>query len=140
MAQAIGTSLPGGLTLDQQRTYISDRPNWRRGTPGAMVAAVQAVLIGTNPRVDLTERDGSPWRLTIHVQAGNVPAGGVDVITAAALTQKPVGIVLNAIDVRTGATFDHMRDLHGPTFDDYRAAFGTFNDAAAHQPEPGTES
>jgi hypothetical protein len=134
-AAATGTTVPGGLTLDQQRAYIRDRPQWRRGTPAAIREAVRAVLLpNTDRRVDLFERDGSPWRLRIRVWAATLPVGGVAAVKAAARTQMPVGLVLE-VEALTGATFAHMAADHGPTFDDYAAAFATFDDATYHVPE-----
>jgi hypothetical protein len=137
LGAAIGSPVPPGLTVEQARTYIRDRPYWRRGTPAAIKAAAASLLAGFT-RVDLIERDGSPWRLTLRVYAPGVPAGVSEAdIAAAVAPQKPVGIVLT-VEIVGGASFAHMTAGHGPTFADYASAFPTFADARDHLPEEGT--
>lgn len=132
LGNTTGTRVPGGLTVDQQRAYVLARPSWRRGTPAAMVAAVRATLTGLQ-RVTVDERDGSPWRLTVTVYAAETPDEAATL--AAALSQKPVGIVLT-LQVAQGASYAHMTALHGPTYADEAAEFPTYGDAIAHLPEP----
>ncbi|XBB66874.1 hypothetical protein ABFU82_22620 [Nocardioides sp. WV_118_6] len=137
LGRAIGSKVPGDLTVEQARTFVRERAYWRRGTPTAIAAAV-AVLLTGQKRVHLIERDGSPWRLTIRVYTAEVPPGVTAAdLKAAASTQKPVGIVVS-VDVVAGATFAHMTAEHGPTFADEAADFPTFADATNHLPEEGT--
>lgn len=133
LGQAAGTRVPRGLTLQQQREYVRDRRAWRRGTPSAIKAAVAAVLRGSR-RVDLLERDTSPWHLTVQVYDAEVPGGDTEPVAAAARSQKPYGLLVD-VQVLTGATVAHMRDFHGPTVADYTAAFATVGDARDHVPE-----
>lgn len=133
LGQTAGTRVPGGLTRQQQREYVRDRKVWRRGTAGAIKAAVAAALRGSR-RVDLVERDTSPWQLTVQVYESEVPAGDSTPVLAAAASQKPVGIVVS-VQVLSGATVAHMAELHGPTVTDYAAAFATVADARDHVPE-----
>jgi hypothetical protein len=132
LGNTTGTEIPGGLTATQTRDLIRDHGSWRRGTPAALLAAVQATLIGTR-QVEITERNGSPWQLRVLVYAAETP--DPDATLAAILSQKPVGIVLDFV-VAAGATFQHFIDVHGPTFDDDQAAFPLFVDASTHIPEP----
>lgn len=138
LGQVAGTRVPDGLSLDEARQFVRDRAGFKRGTPGAIRAAVAALLTGAK-RVDLTERDGSPWRVRVTVFAGQIP-GGVSPsdLLAAVDAERPVGIIAS-LEIRTGASFAHMKNRHGPTFAAEAAAFPTFADAIAHQPEPGTE-
>lgn len=133
LGQAAGTRVPAGLTLQQQREYIRDRRAWRRGTPAAIKAAVATALRGSK-RVELVERDGSPWRLTVKVYNSEVPNGDTAPVLAAANTQKPVGNIVT-VTVLTGATYDHMRLSHGPTYTDFTAAFPSYDLARDHVPE-----
>lgn len=133
LAQIAGTRLPGGLTKQQQRDYVRERRAWRRGTPAAIRSAVQAALRGSR-RVELVERDGSPWHLTVRVYDAEVPDGDPGPVLAAAVSQKPVGVTVT-VDVLPGATVDHMTLFHGPTVADYAAAFATVADARDHVPE-----
>jgi hypothetical protein len=144
IGSAIGSPLPGGLTIEQQREYIRDRAYWRRGTPGAIRGAVGALLSGSR-RVDLFERDGGPWRLRVRTYAAETPDDAVGAVAAAAASQKPVGIVLEAETV-TGASWDHLMEVHG-TWDDVLAEFGTWDTGPTpdadtvvyHVPEEGTD-
>lgn len=133
LGAATGTTVPGGLTLAEQRAYVRERSQWRRGTPGAIREAVRAVLTGSR-RVVLYERDGSPWRLRIRVWSAELPPGGAGEVEAAARTQTPVGLIVE-VEVRTGASFAHMTAVHGPTFADEQTEFPTFADARDHVPE-----
>lgn len=132
IGQAAGTPVPAGLSLEQQRAYVRARTSWRRGTPAAMAAAVQALLTGTQ-RVDIIERDGTPWRLSIRVWQPETTATAAE-IRAAATTQKPVGIVIDQIHIDPGASYRHMRDEHGPTYADL-TDFLTIRPIARHVPE-----
>lgn len=139
LGAATGTVVPGGLTLEQQRAYVRDRARWRRGSPSAIREAIRAVLLpSTNRRVDLVERDGSPWHLRAQVWTATLPAGGAATVEAAARTQMPVGITFE-LEVLTGATFAHMTTYHGPTFAAEALAFPAFSDAIYHIPPEGTE-
>ncbi|MDI6911490.1 hypothetical protein [Nocardioides sp.] len=146
IGSATGTSVPGGLTLAEQRDYVRDRATWRRGTPEAIKGAVRAILLATNSRrVDLLEREGSPWRLGVRVWAAEVPAGGSVAVLAAAKTQTPVGILVD-VHVESGATYEHMAEYHGPTYEDALAAFPLYDSASPveatsvyHVPEEGTD-
>jgi hypothetical protein len=133
LGQTAGTRVPGGLSRQQQREYVQDRRAWRRGTPGAIRAAVAATLRGSR-RVELLERNGSPWQLTVQVYSSEVPGGDTAPVLAAAQSQKPVGIVVD-VQVLTGATYAHMTAAHGPTYADFAAAFPTYDQARDHIPE-----
>lgn len=132
---ATGTDVPGGLTLEQQREYVRDRASWRRGTPQAIKGAVAQLLTGTR-RVDLYERDGSPWHLRVRTYSAE-SAGVTDAdIRAAAGTQKPVGITLDA-EVALGATYDH-HTAELASYDEFKATYSTYDEASIHVPEEGT--
>jgi hypothetical protein len=132
---ATGTRVPGGLTLTQQRDYVRDRASFRRGTPQAIKGAVAQLLTGTR-RVDLYERDGSPWHLRVRTYSAE-SAGVTDAdILAAAGTQKPVGITLDA-EVALGASYEHHTAEHA-TYEDFTAAYSSYDEASIHVPEEGT--
>lgn len=144
---ATGTRVPGGLTVEQQRDYVRDRASWRRGSPAAVKGAVAQLLDPTTSRrVDLRERDGSPWRLGLIVWAASRIGVTDEQLLAAATSQKPVGIVLTDVEVLEGATWDHIVAEHG-TWEDVLADFTAWDaspDPNAdtvryHVPEEGTE-
>lgn len=145
VGEATGTTVPRGLSVEDQRAYVRDRAAWRRGSPGAVKGAVGQVLSGPNRRVDLRERDGSPWGLGVTVWSAQVGELTDEQILEAAATQKPVGIVLTDVEVLEGATWDHIVAEHG-TWDDVLTDFGawdapgpTEDTVRYHVPEEGTE-
>ena len=134
---ATGSPVPAGYTPVQAREFVRDRGPWRRGTPGAIRGAARAHLVGTR-RVELVERDGSPWRLRVRVYASELAyPGAAAAVAGEVAAHKPVGIVL-AVEIAAGATFAHMSAHHGPTFADYATGFSTFADATTHVPEENT--
>lgn len=135
VGEATGTAVPRGLTVEEQRAYVRDRASWRRGTPRAVKGAVADLLTGTR-RVDLFERDGSPWHL--RVQTYSAESAGVDEtdLAAAASTQKPVGITLEA-EVAMGASYEH-HTAEWATYEEFAAAYSSYDEASIHVPEEGT--
>lgn len=145
LGAATGTTIPPVLTLDEQRTYLATRAASRRGTVPAMQAAVRTVLVGTRPRVDILERvAGDPYSFGIRVYEGNLPDGDTpeirDLIAAAALTEKPLGL-LTDIDIEIGPGFGtsyfHFGLVHG-TYEEIAEDFPTYDDMIEHEPEEGT--
>lgn len=143
---ATGTTVPGNLTLEEQRDYVRDRASWRRGTPLAIARAAARGLAGTTGRVDLIERDGSPWALGFRVWLAEVSDDGADAVLTAAYDEKPVGLVLTTVEVVEGSTYEHMKAEHGPTYEAHAPEFDTYDDsfpnaetAKFHVPEEGTQ-
>lgn len=132
LGSATGTPVPFGLTLEQQRAYVLERPVQRRGTPGAIKAAVRDALNGRT--VELRERDGSPWHLTVRVYQAHLAAGGAEAVRAAALTQKPYGVTIG-VEVATGATYRHLRERHGPTYAELSASLPAYAETTGHPAE-----
>lgn len=135
LGAATGTQLPSGLTLEQQRTYLREQPSRRRGSASSIIAAARAAAPGR--LVDLFERDGSPWRLEVRLTGGANDTATIDAVTAAVNAQKPVGIILE-VTVVAGASYNHLRLHHGPTYNTQAAAFGSYDDERTHAPEGGT--
>lgn len=135
VGEATGTTVPRGLSVEEQRDYVRDRASWRRGTPRAVKGAVAQLLSGTR-RVDLFERDGSPWHL--RVQTYSAESAGLDEadLVAAAGTQKPVGITLEA-EVALGASYEHHA-AEWATYEEWAAAYSSYDEASIHVPEEGT--
>lgn len=131
---ATGTVVPRDLTVEQQREFVRDRAAWRRGTPPAIKGAVAQLLEGTR-RVDLFERDGSPWRLRIRTYSAETPVDEAALLAAAA-TQKPVGIRLR-VEVALGASYDHV-EAEFADYDDFTETYPTYDEASVHVPEEGT--
>lgn len=137
LGRTLGSYVPAGLAAEQARDYVRNRAYWRRGTPAAIQAAVRVLLSG-GQRVILTERDGSPWHLSVSVYSSELlPGVDVDDITAAVLSQKPIGLTYS-IHILSGATYAHMLAEHGPSYTDEAAVFPTYQQATNHIPEEGT--
>lgn len=135
IARATGTTVPVGLTPEQVRAYVTKRASWRRGTPGAMLAAARSVY--PEGLITLVERDGSAWRTTIRLYAGEATEADRQRIIAAVSAHKPVGIVLSVERV-TGATWAHLSEHHGPSWAELAEEFTTWAALTGHTPEEGT--
>lgn len=123
LGQLVGLRVPARLSLDEARAYVTGRGVSRRGTPTALAAAAAGTLTGTR-RVDLVERDGSPWRLLLITYAAETPDPAATY--AAALTEKPVGLVLVHV-AATGQVFG-VTTAEGATFGQHTATGRTFAD------------
>jgi len=110
LAQLVGARLPVGLTDAQQRAYINTKPGWGRGTPAAMLSALQATLTG-GKTVIMRERDSAAdatrpaYGLTIITNTAETPNQAASL--AAILSQKPAGIIL-AYNVLAGQDFQSL--------------------------------
>lgn len=72
LAQYVGERLPIGLTEEQERQWIRDAPNQRRGTLQSIVDAGQRYLTG-GKNITVIQRDGGPDRLTIVSYTDQTP-------------------------------------------------------------------
>lgn len=135
IARATGTTVPVGLTPEQVRAYVTERASWRRGTPGAMLAAAREAY--PTGHISLIERDGSAWRTTIRLYAGEATEADRQRVIAAVSPHKPVGIVLSVVRL-TGATWAHVAEHHGPTWAAQAGRFPTWAAMTGHTPEEGT--
>lgn len=115
-AQLAGLVVPPGTSTEDARTLVLTRGVTRRGTAGAIVAAAQSVLTGTR-KVELVERDGSPWRFTVITYSSQSPDPSV--IAAAIAGDKPVGLVAT-VKVLPGQTFGDVK-ASGMTFGQLKA-------------------
>ena len=66
--QLVGVRVPHILTLAEAVDLVVERNRWRRGTPAAIKAATRPYLKPGTGDVDLVERDGSAYQLTIRVR------------------------------------------------------------------------
>lgn len=135
LGAATGTTVPAYLTSEEQRTYLRDRPGWRRATPAALLAAIRSVY--PTGRVDVIERDGSPWRISVRVYEAEANPDQQRALAIALEEQRPVGIILTLVAAE-GATVAHVAAEHGPTVADLATQFATVGDLTAHIPEGGT--
>jgi len=98
LAQVAGQTIPASTPTEVARQQLLARRVDRRGTTTAMIEAVKATLTGER-RVALTERyGGDPWVVRVVTYTAETPDPAAT--QAAALSEKPVGLVL---DYRTAA-------------------------------------
>jgi hypothetical protein len=105
LAQFAGVQYPAGLTEAEQRDRITSPPAFERGTFAALQATARKHL---TPGAVLTirERDGSPYRITVLVRAGQI-ATSTAALTTALQAQKPAGLILTLL-VTSGVTWDEL--------------------------------
>lgn len=121
-AQLLGVQVPDGVSEQTIRDLIVARPSFRRGTPGALRAAAQALLTGTK-RVDLFERDGTAYRLRVRTYTAETPDPAA--VERALREVKPAGLALT-YEVFTGAPYDE-RDAAFATYDELDASATTYD-------------
>lgn len=120
----VGTRLPGGLTVEEQRDHVRDQAAWRRGRVDAVAAAIQTVLVGEK-RLGLVERhDADAWRLKVIVYAPDAEGVTDGQIRAAAAAQKPVGLLIDEIERVAAVTYEDLVELY-PTYGDLEDAWPT---------------
>jgi hypothetical protein len=129
LGQLAGVRLPGYLTPAARRTRVLETDGRRRGTVGAIVGAARQHLTGTR-RVELRERDGSPYKLRVITFTAETPDPAK--VQAALLEQKPAGLVLT-YEVRDGQSYGQAEDRNA-TYGAARLAYPTYGAARASIP------
>lgn len=126
LAQFVGKSFDGPVEDTVKRLQIRSMAGLRRGSIPAMVAAIRATLTDpVNGAVYLFERvGGDAYALSIATNTAQTPD---PVATrAAAISQKPAGLVLNYSTV-SGGDFNTLFATHS-SFDDVYNTFVDFNE------------
>lgn len=118
----VGVTIPDGTPLARARQLILERRAFRRGSPDAMLEAARELLTGTK-RVDLFERDGSPYRLRVRTYESETPDPAR--VRAALEAAKPAGLVL-VHEVYPGAEYDE-RDARFATYNALDASAATYD-------------
>lgn len=123
MAQFVGVRLIAGLTDEQQRLRVKETSGFARGTVAAIAGAARQTLTGER-RVLIYERDTSEYHFTVRTYEIETPDPALT--EAVLLAQKPAGLQMT-YETATGASYADL-DTEFGTFDDEKAAFGTFTD------------
>lgn len=76
LAQFVGVTVDPTIGDSAQRTRIKSTDGFKRGTPGAMIAAAQSFLTG-GKTVILRERNGSPWLITVVTRTVETPIADI---------------------------------------------------------------
>lgn len=121
--------IPAGLSTAETRALIRDAPGQRRGTPGAIIAAIKPTLTGTKTVFRLPRYEGDPDVVAYITHADETP--DPDGTLAAILTQKPWGLLL-VYSVVTGWSIGELEAAYtGLTITDLEADFATITDLEA---------
>lgn len=130
LAQYVGERLPLGLTVAQQRQWIKDAPNQRRGSVGSLVRAAQRALDpSTSQLVTVIERDGDADTVTLITYAAQTPDQAA--VLRELGTVFPLEMTLNYV-VHAGETWSQVEVSH-PTWNDIPAGT-TWADLEAAMP------
>ncbi|MCD2193531.1 phage tail protein [Actinomycetospora endophytica] len=131
LGQMVGVVVDPTLTDTEQRQQIYDEAATGRGTPARLRQVALSFLRGPAPEVEVIERDGNAWTVTVTVYAAQLVgksyaelaaefptypqlnaayatyedyAVGYNELNAALQAAKPAGLILNLV-VRTGASY-----------------------------------
>lgn len=111
LAQFVGAQIPLAPVSppdpdywDKVREYIRDNPEFRIGSPIAIVTAAQQYLTGEKT-VILRERNGSPYKLEVRTRTNETPNSNL--VLSAILAHKPGGIILDYATV-TGQDYQEI--------------------------------
>lgn len=124
LSQFVGIRLSGGETEDQLRARITAVEGLRRGGPQSIKNAVALTLISQDPeRVQLIERHGSAYRLTVSTLASDTPS---PTTTQAVLREQvPAGIVW-AHGLIVGNTYNDLFVTHA-SYNEVMTDFANYN-------------
>lgn len=128
LAQLAGVELIQGLSEADTRAFIKAASGRARGTRDSIVAAAQVFLTGTK-FVDVIERDGSPYRLTVVTHDDETPDPLK--VEKAIRTVKPAGIVLNY--ALANLTYSALDTAYG-TYAAQDTAFVSYGDMTRNDP------
>lgn len=104
LAQFVGVTPIQGLSEESQRIRIKEASGFQRGTPAAIIGAARQYLTGDR-RVDLFERDGSPWVFRVRTYLSETPDPAK--VQAAVEAIKPAGLVFT-YEVQEGVETDAL--------------------------------
>lgn len=93
-----------GLDEASARIRIGETSGFKRGSVGAIEGAARQFLTGTR-RVEIVERDGSPWRYRVRTYLNETPDPAA--VLAALMAQKPAGDIL-IYEVQEGISIDEL--------------------------------
>lgn len=127
LAQFAGVRLDPSLSDADQRIRIKSTDGFKRGTPAAIAGAVQPLLTGTKT-VQIVERYGTAYRLNVITLAAETPDPAK--VQAAALAQKPAGLVMTVIAVAT-ADWNAFTLSHS-SYNDVLATYINYNEVLAN--------
>jgi hypothetical protein len=117
LAQFEGVELTPDMSVAQQRAAIRAREGSARGRPNTIIERIRRTL-SVDRRVIFREKDGDPYHLAIRTFAAETPNPALT--EAAALSQKPAGIVLDFLVIDENS-YETLKDEYA----DYAAVTAT---------------
>lgn len=106
LAQMVGVRINPSLSNEANIGLMREPTGWKRGSPGAIKAAIIPYLTGTKSLI-LTERyTGDAYKVLVTTLTGEVP--NPTAMQAAAIAQKPAGILMY-FSGATGQTYLQLR-------------------------------
>lgn len=124
LAMWAGATVTPAMTDDEMRARIIDRPARRRGSPGRIAAAVAVTLTGGR-WVDIIERDGGPYQITVRTYTSQTPE---PTAAAAAAAVAAPWWILTSHQLVAGQTWGSAQQKYA-TWGDAQAAYPTWGDA-----------
>lgn len=103
LGQFVGVTLPRGFDEATARSQIATPAGWRRGTPGAITAAVRPLLTGTQTVIILERTSGgwsstdNPHHFTVATFTDETPDAAA--VAAAVAAQKPAGLITSVVQI-----------------------------------------
>lgn len=97
LGQIIGARIPAGTPTELARAQLQARKTSTRGRPAAIIAAVKATLTGPAQVLLLERYDGRAYQVRVVTYTAQTPDPAATM--RAALSEKPVGIVLTLVVV-----------------------------------------
>jgi hypothetical protein len=128
LGQFIGYRMSIPLTPNGLRQALRDKGNWGRGTPEFLANSIKTFLTGTQT-VIITERDTSPYHVTVQTYASETP-GSTTVINNVLQANKPAGLVLSYSTIGGTPTTETYLILYntGDSYSDVYVSSQTYAD------------
>lgn len=125
LAQFVGVVIPGGLSPEQAREWITSADGFARGTPDALRGAAAATLTGSKAVVLRERYPASAYQLQVITYEAETPDPALTARVLAA--QKPAGIALD-YQTQPGADYQSWKSAY-PTYTALRAAYPSYREA-----------
>lgn len=130
IGQFVGVPVPLTVTPAVQRTLIQDAAGRNRGTPNALITAVQTTLIGTKEVILIERYTGSAYKIHVTTFAAETPDAAVTEAALKAAT--PGGIIYTYVNL-PGESYAEL-DADFTTYADMTATGGTYDDLRKRVP------
>lgn len=124
LAQFTGSDINPSFDGATQRASIKSANRWKRGTPGYLIAIIQAYLTGSKT-VILRERDTSAYHFHVSTRTSETSGPAETIIRAAITANKAAGLQF-VYSVIAGMDYIDMAAVG--TYATVKSSFATYND------------